>query len=330
MARLIRICLAATVFFVVSGGISEAETTYPNHAIKVMIPFPTGTQIDISTRIIAEKMASLLGQPFVVENKEGAQAQLACRDVVRAAPDGYTLGALPDGPTATIPAAWAALGQKEKSLCNHTDLKPIGFLTDIPIVLAVRSDVPVATLSELIAYLKAKPRSLNFAGAHPSGKLGIALLKTMGAEVVLIPYGGDPRAWTDILSGNVHGTFSTAFFALPHITSKRARALAVVAAVRSPLLPDVPTVREAGYPEFARFPTWGGLWAPKDVPAAIVKKLNDALNTALKDPTTVGKIRAMGLTPLPSKPEELGAQVARQTAEMTEFIRENKLKLVGD
>lgn len=326
MLAIVRSLSLIAVLFV-SLAPSQAKDSYPNRTVKLITPFGPGSSTDALTRLVGNALSERFGTPFVVENRTGAYGLIACRELAAAAPDGYTLGVIPDGPLTTIPSAFAAFDKTP--ICLPTDLRPIGFLADVPFVIVVRADLPVHSLAELIAYLKARPGALKFGAPHPTGTLGIALLETLGARVLRIPYPTEPNAWVQgILTGTIDGMFSTLFTARGQVAAGKARALAILARSRSPHLPNVPTVAEAGFPELDAFPTWMGFFGPKRLPDHIERLLSEAVLRILREPSFQEKVRAIMLQPRSSLAAELAAQIAEQNRDMTAFIREKKLDTI--
>jgi tripartite-type tricarboxylate transporter receptor subunit TctC len=302
---------------------------YPDRPIKLVVPLPAGTGADLQARVIGAKMAEILGQEFVVENKVGGDGKLAVMEVARAKPDGYTVGFLLDGQMATSPAACLAL-RREPMYRPTRDLQSIGFATSSLFVLIVKNDLPVRTLADLVAYARREPMKVSFASAHPTSKLGIAQLKRRGISVFEVPYRGEPQAHFGLRDGSANAMFSTYFTAKTSIDDKTARPIAVLSDTRIGLLSDVPSVVEAGFPELAQFPTWSGLFAPHALPEPRAKPLNAALDKALRSPEVASRLLSVGFPIRLGSPEELNRVMENQLHEMSEFIRANDIQLSCD
>src|SRR5262245_46663983 len=257
-----------------------AAQAYPNRPVKIVIPFAPGGPTEFILRLIADRLTTALGQAFIIENRPGgAGGTVGAKSVAVADPDGYTLLFSSPGPLVTAAAIYKNL--------DYDPIKsfaPIAMVIYAPQMLAVHPSIPVNSLPELVAYAKANPGKVAFGssghGTQPH-LLGEMLKVMAGVDIVHVPYRGAGRSVTDVVAGQVRMIFETTAILLPHIQSGKLRALAVAAEARSPLLPGVPTTAENGYPKLtASF--WSGLLAPAGTPAAIVEKLNGAINEILK------------------------------------------------
>jgi tripartite-type tricarboxylate transporter receptor subunit TctC len=264
---------------------------YPARPIRVEVGFIAGTGADITARVVGQRMGQLLGQQIVVENKAGAGSNLAAEFVARAPKDGYTLL------MATIANPINAVVNSSLSFDFMKDLTPIVRLTTTPNILVVHPSVGVKTVKELIALAKAKPDTLSFGssgtltGTHLSGELFKVLA---GVKMVHVPYAGSPQAVTDLLAGRIQVLFSPASTVLQHVREGKLVALASTEAKRTAIAPELPTMEEAGLPDF-QTGLWFGLLAPAGTPNEIVAKLNQAGNEALKSPEVDKALAPQGI-----------------------------------
>src|SRR6202171_5945928 len=243
---------------------------YPSRSITVVVPFPAGGSADTLARLIGAQLSESLGQAVVVENKPGAGGNLGTDAVAKAAPDGYTLLLTPSS-IAIAPALYAKL-----PFDPIKDFAPVTLVGSIPMVVVVYPEFPPKTLLELIALAKAKPGEISYASAGngSTNHLAVELFKIKtGIDMLHVPYRGNPLAVVDVIAGRVPVFFDFVLTGLPHVREGKVRALAVTGAHRPPVLPDVPTVAEAGVPGFEAS-TWFGVYAPAGTKPAIVQKLN--------------------------------------------------------
>jgi tripartite-type tricarboxylate transporter receptor subunit TctC len=289
---------------------------YPSRPVRIMVGFaPAGAQ-DILARLIGQWLSERLGQTFVIENRPGGGGNIAAEAVVRATADGYTL--LLVGPPNAINATLY-----EKLNFNFLrDIAPVAGIVRAPNVMEVNPSVPAKTVSEFITYAKASPGKVNMAsagkgtGPHMAGEL----FKMMaGVNVVHVPYRGSGPALVDLLGGQVQVMFDALPPSMEHIRTGKLRALAVTTAVRSPALPDVPTVSEfvPGYEASASF----GVGAPRSTPADIVEKLNKEINGALADPKLKARLADLGGLTLPGSPADFGKLLAEETEKWGKVVK---------
>jgi tripartite-type tricarboxylate transporter receptor subunit TctC len=290
--------------------------TYPSRPVRIIVGFaPAGAQ-DILARLIGQWLSERLGQTFVIENRPGGGGNIAAEAVVRATADGYTL--LLVGPPNAINATLY-----EKLNFNFLrDIAPVAGIVRAPNVMEVNPSVPAKTVSEFITYAKASPGKVNMAsagngtGPHMAGEL----FKMMaGVNVVHVPYRGSGPALVDLLGGQVQVMFDALPPSMEHIRTGKLRALAVTTAVRSPALPDVPTVSEfvPGYEASASF----GVGAPRSTPADIVEKLNKEINGALADPKLKARLADLGGLTLPGSPADFGKLLAEETEKWGKVVK---------
>jgi tripartite-type tricarboxylate transporter receptor subunit TctC len=284
---------------------SQAADTYPSRPIMLIVPFPPGGANDLLARLVGERMGRSLGQAIVVENRGGAGGNIGSRQAARSAPDGYTMLLTFSGTIAINPELYANIGYDLKK-----DLTAIGTVATAPAVLVVNPAVPAKTLHELIDYAKANPDKLNY------GSSGTGTVVHVSTEMVLdaanikirhIPYSGTGPAVSDLIGGHVQVMLPPIPSVIGLVKSGQLRALAVTGTARSPLMPDVPTISEAGLPGFASEQLIG-LMAPAGTPRPIIERLSNELRAAVTDPAISNRILEVGAAPLASTPEEYAAK----------------------
>ncbi len=289
---------------------------YPTRPVRIFEGFGGGGTPDLISRLIGQWLSQRLGQPFVVENKTGAAGNIATETVVKAAPDGYTL--------LTCLSANAINASLYRNLDFNflRDTEPVAGLISVPMVLLVNPSFPAKTFPEFIAYAKANPGKINMASPgigtpmHVAGEL-IGLMA--GVNTVHVPYRGPAGAFTDLLAGRVQAFIITVPAAIGFIRTGKLRALAVTGATRADVLPEVPSVGEflPGFEAAA----WDGTCAPKGTPAAIVDKLNGAINAGLADPQLKARIKDLGGETMPMTPAEFGKFLADETAKWAKVVK---------
>jgi len=281
LSALVVACAAA----IVSNAVSAQD--FPNRAITIIVPQPPGGGTDIISRIVAQQLSLQLGKPVVVENKPGAGTLVGTDAAAKAAPDGYTLLAGLTANMAVNPSLFKTL-----SYDPIRDFVPVGMMAEFPFVLVVSNNFPAKSVKELLALAKAKPGEINFASAgNGTGQhLSAELFKLMAGVVMThVPYRGAAPAYSDVISGRTPVFFDNLASGLGQIKGGAVRALAVTGKERSPLLPDVPTIAEAGVPGYQNY-VWFGLWAPKKTPQPVVEKLYAEIRKAVATPSVKERI----------------------------------------
>jgi tripartite-type tricarboxylate transporter receptor subunit TctC len=300
-----------------------AAQEYPTRPITMIVPFPAGGGVDAIGRILAERLSAALGQQIIVENRGGAAGVIGTRAAARAAADGYTLAMATSGTTSINPSLYAEPGYDVAR-----DFRPIGLIASTPIVVMSHPGYPAKTVADLIALAKTSGRL--DAGTPPPGTenyLAAELFRSMtGLDVTIVTYKGTGPLTNDLLGGHVSIAFNTLAPALGNIEAGQLRAIAVAAAERSSLLPDVPTVSESGLPGFEAAVRYG-LLAPAGTPPAIVERLNRELRTITSSPEMAKRIAAQGGEPITSTPEGYAADIARESAKWGPLIRRLGLKV---
>jgi tripartite-type tricarboxylate transporter receptor subunit TctC len=298
-----------------------AAQTYPNKPIKFVIPFGPGTITDTLARMLANDLSPDLGQPMVIVNRAGADGTIGATEVKRSAPDGYTLLFASNSPIPVAP-----LLRKEPPYDPIADFTPISFLGNTTFFIAVNPTIPAQSLAELIAYAKANPRKINYGTGNTTSIVSAALFGlNNGIELVHVPYKAEPEAIIDLLSGQIHLMFGSLTTLGPHVRDGKLRALSTLLPSRSPLLPDVPSITEAGQKPFEVGP-WGALVGPAGLPPDIVKRLNAAVRTSLAKPELRDQMLKQGFAPEASSPEELGAFFKDQVVKWRKALADAKLE----
>jgi tripartite-type tricarboxylate transporter receptor subunit TctC len=294
---------------------------YPARPIRLLVGFAPGGGTDVMARLIQQSLSEKLGQQVVVENRPGAGTNIATEAVVHAAPDGYTLLA------ASLPNAGNATLYSDLKFNFIRDTVPVAGIALDPFVLEVTPSLPVKSIPELIAYAKANPGKVNYGsgGIGSGNQLTAEMFKSMaGIDLVHVPYRGAGPAMVDLMGGQVQVMLNTMGASLQHVRAGKLRALAVATKARQAALPDVPTVAEflPGYE--ASF--WTGVAAPKGTPAAIVDKVNQAVNAALDEANAKARLAEWGATALTGSPAEFGRFVAEETEKWGKVIRAANIK----
>ena len=308
--------------FIVGGlaaGIDGATAqTYPDRAITLVIPFAPGGSTSIVGRGIADKMSGLLGEKVVVDNRPGAGGTVGTKAVARSEPDGYTLVLGYTGTLAIGPSLYKSVGYDPRK-----DFAPIGLIGNAPNSLVVNPSFPARTVAELIAYAKANPGKVNFgsAGAGTASHItGEYFGRSAGITLVHIPYKGTGPALTDLLGGHIPMAFAPIPASHSNVSAGKLRALAVTSTTRSGLLPDVPTMVEAGLPDFDAS-LYYGLAAPAGTPRAIIDKLNKVLREALASEEVKRQLGNDGTEITPGTPEDYAAFIDRDEKKWAQLVK---------
>jgi len=290
---------------------------WPPRTVRIVVPFAAGATPDIVARLVADRLQQKLGANFVVENKPGASGNTGTDAVAKAEPDGATIGVSIPGPLAINTLLFSKLPYDPAK-----DLALITMLTSQPSVLAVNATVPAANVSELVALLKRDPGKYNF-GSIGNGSLSHlameAVAQKSGTKLVHIPYASSPQAMTAVIRGDVHMAVLPAISVLPHAQAGAVKMLAVSTARRSPLLPDVPTLKESGVDVEAD--AWNALVAPAATPAPVLAKIHDDVVAVLKEPDVKAKLNAQFMEPVGNTPAEAKALIEAEIARWTPIIK---------
>jgi len=313
--------MLATALMLVTSAV-HSQTDFPNRRIHMMVPYPAGGIVDIATRIVTDKLSEIWRQPIVVEAKPGASGNLAWDQVSRAAPDGYTWTVISPAVMAN-PRMFANLRWSEKSFV------PVGAAVWAPSALVVHPSLPVSTVAEFIDYVRKRPGVLNWAnpGIGTSQHLNTAIfLNATKLDMVAVAYGGQPAGILDVMANRVHFKIASIGLVAQHINSGALKPLAVLGATRSPLLPNVSTVSEAGYPEI-NVVAWYGFAVPRGTPQPVIDKIMATFNEALKDQRVRELLEKQALQPVePMSASQLGELYAEDTEKYAKVIREAGIK----
>ena len=305
LARPALICCLLIAAFAATPNASAVD--YPVRPIKLVVPYAAGGPTDVLGRLVADYLGRDLKQTVIVENKPGAQGAIGAEAVARADPDGYTLFVAAGSIIVLNPMLY-----KKLSYDPVKDFRMLALVTDLPVVMEVHPSVPAKTVAEFVAYAKQNPGKLNFGSAGTGGTIHLAgeMFKQMaGIEMTHVPYKGAGPALTDLLSGNIQVMFDSMGTALPPVKAGLLRPLGVSSTQRSPDLPDVPTIAESGYPDYA-VSVWYGIVAPSKLPDEIAQKISASLDRGLNDDTFRASLEKIGFPVF--RP--------RSAAAITEFI----------
>jgi tripartite-type tricarboxylate transporter receptor subunit TctC len=295
---------------------SGAQATFPDHVIKLIVPFGPGGPPDVAARLIGAYLSDHLG-PVVVENHVGAGGTLAARMVAASPPDGYTLLAGTAGSLSISPQLY-----KDAGIDPVKQFTAVALVSSAPLVLAVQKSVPVRSVNELVAYAKANPGKLNYGAVvgTPPHLVGEMFKHVTGANIVFVPYKSAAQATTDVVSGQMNMTFEGTTGISPFIKSGQLRALAVTSPQRIQELPDLPTMDELGYPGMPP-DSWQAIVAPAGTPPAIVDKINAVVNQGLATPELRNKIIGLGGEPEPKSVADFAAFIVSQYQRWGEVLR---------
>jgi tripartite-type tricarboxylate transporter receptor subunit TctC len=301
-----------------------AQSDYPSRPIKVVVPFPAGGGIDITARIAADKLGEVLGQQILIQNQGGGGGSIATSFVVKSDPDGYTLlyhsttGTVHSAITENLPYDWVK------------DLAPVSIITRFAPVMVISPTLPVKDLKEFIALLKANPGKYSFGSSGVGTAVHLAaefFKEKAGVDIVHVPYRGTAAAMPDLLSGRIAMMVDGVPPQTQNIKNGVVRAIAVTTSTRSPAIPDVPTMKEAGL-DF-EVPFWTALYGPRNMPKAIVDKLAAAAKKAMQDPAVIKRLADIGTESVGSTPGELDAMNRQQFDLYRAIVRNNKSLLGG-
>jgi tripartite-type tricarboxylate transporter receptor subunit TctC len=307
----------AAAFLLLSWALASPAQDYPAKPILFLMPLQAGSAVDVMVRIVAQKMSDNLGRQIVVENQPGAAGMIGAERVKRAAPDGYTIGVLNDSILTMIPNVRPVPYDPLK------DFAPIGVVAGITWVLVANNDLPVKTVGDLVAFAKGRPGKIDYSSGGVGSPQHVAMEAFKAATdiyIVHIPYRGATQAALDVMSNQVQVHLGAVSIVQPHIKSGKMRALAVPSPTRSPLLPDVPTMTEAGVAGF-EWRTWASIVVPVGTPKPIVDRLNAEVVKAVNAPDVREKLVAQGLEPVGSPPELVTQWTQAGLARMSSIIK---------
>jgi tripartite-type tricarboxylate transporter receptor subunit TctC len=308
--RIHRHIMAAAFVTALTGAISPAAAdSYPSRPVTLIVPFAAGGPTDLVARVIADKMRDPLGQSIVIENVTGAGGSIAATRVARAAPDGYTLEIGNNGSNLLVGVLYAL------PVDIIADFAPVAKLTVNPQIVVSKKDIPAANLKELLAWLKDSRNNVSVGIAGPVAEVSVVNFETMiAAKFQHVPYRGAAPAIQDLIAGHIDLMVDQLSNSVPQIKAGTVKAYAVAAAARSPAVPDIPSVDEAGLPGFYGS-LWHGLWVPKGTPPDVIAKINAAVRQALADPALKARLADVGQEIVPADQQTPAALGAYQQAE---------------
>jgi tripartite-type tricarboxylate transporter receptor subunit TctC len=319
MNRLIVAALCCVLAYTAS-----AQQVYPTKTVRIIVPFAPGGSTDIFARYIADKLAPALAQPVVVENRAGAGGNIGAEAVARAAPDGYTLLMATTGVMSINNALYPNMTYDAAK-----DFEPVIFVASITNVLVVPPELPANSVRELIGLAKEKPGSLSFgsSGSGSSTHLSSELFKSMaGIDIFHVPYKGSSQALTDLVAGRISMVIDNMPGAISFIKAGRLHALGVTGSKRSPALPDVPTIAEAGLPGYESL-SWSGIAVPAGTPKDVIARLNRDIATILTQPDISDKFAQAGADPIGGSPQEFAEHIRIEREKWSKLIRERGISI---
>jgi len=295
-----------------------SANTYPDHPIRLMLPFPPGGPSDILARMFSQKLGEALGQQIVIDNRGGAAGAIACEIAKGATPDGYTLLQATVGTMSINPSLYPKLAYEPLR-----DFAPVSLLAETPYILVVHPGVPAKSVKELVAYAKTRPGQLNFAsgGVGTGNHFSAELFRiSAGIDIVHIPYKGSGLGQNDVIAGQVQMMFINLLPAMPHVTSGKLRGLGVTSAKRSNAAPEIPTIAESGFPGYAST-SWHGVMVPAKTPAPIVKRLHGELVKVAQQSELRKRLNAQGTDVVGSTPEEFRTLIKTESEKWSKVVK---------
>ena len=322
MSSAVRVLACIAIAWALAG--SALAQSWPDRAIKLVVAAPAGSSIDVLARAVGDKLKEKLGQPVVVDNRPAAGGTVATDLVAKSAPDGYTMLMSFNGPLAFAPHLYSKLPYDPQK-----DLAPVVITSSQPNVLAVNASLPVRSVKELVGYAKANPGKLSYAsvGNGSSSHLTMELLKTTAAiDVVHVPFNGSPPAVTATVQGETQLLFAVMQPLQAQVQAGKLRALAVTTAKHFALLPDLPTIAEAGYPGFEAL-AWNGVLVAAGTPRPIVARLNAEINAILKEPSVKSTLNAQGFELVGGTPEDFAHLIRSESEKWAPVIKRTGAKI---
>ena len=309
-----------TSFFAAAGlmalAAAPALAQFPSKPIKLIVPFPAGSATDVAARVIGQSVSNAIGQSVLIDNKAGADGAIGGTEVMHAAPDGYTLLFATNSPMSAVPAL-----RKNPPYDPVTDFTPVTDVGRYTFFLYANASQPFKSVAEMIAHAKANPGKLNYATGNATGIVSFAQIGALaGIDIAHIPYKGEPAGITDLVANRVQMMIATHTTGGPHVKEGRLRAIATTLPRRSPAFPDVPTMAQAGLPQFA-IVSWAGLFAPAKTPKEVIERLNREFVAAMKRPDVMAAMDKQAFLLSPSTPEQLGEHVKAQKEAYARILR---------
>ncbi len=298
-----------------------AQASYPDKPIRLVVPYTPGGGADTNSRMLAQPMSAILGQPIIIENRPGASGVVGAMAVLQAPTDGYTVF------YDTFPYAVNAV-MRDLPFDPVKDMIPVSQAINMPLILVIPASSPFKTLKDLVDFAKANPNKLDYGsyGAGGAAHLAAELLqRDAGIKWTHVPYKGGAQAIADVLAGRLAGYFSNPITALQHLKSGKLRALATTGTARMEALPDVPTFEEAGYAGF-RVVEWNGFFVAKGTPTNIIERLAKAVNEATKDPAVKARMESMGIEPVGNTPEQFTSFLQGEIKQWRALVQSNNIR----
>jgi len=298
--------------------VSAQAQDFPSRPVRLIVPYPVGGASDITARLVADRLSKKWGQSVIVENKAGANGIIGTDMIAKAAPDGYTIG--------LVASSHVGNPFSYKSLPFDTlgDLQPVTQTAIVQLGLVVNPNLGVNNVQELVTLLKKEPGKINYASTGPGGNPHLfaeVFMQLTGTNMTQIPYKGSSSAHPDLLAGQVQVMFDAVAAVAPHVKAGKMKLLGVSGATRASLLPDVPTLQEAGVPGYA-MASWGGVIAPAKVPRPIIQKLHADIVAALNDPEVRGRLTQLGADVVAGTPEQFDALLRSDTVRYQKLIKD--------
>jgi len=308
--------LAAAALGLLLAAPLSAAAQFPGKPVRLVVPFPAGSSTDIITRILVSSVSQSLGQPLIVDNKAGADGAIAASEVAKAPADGYTLLMATNSPMSAVPAM-----KKSPPYDPVADFTPITDVGRYTFFILLHPSVPARTLGDLIEYARANPGKLNYATGNTTGIVSTAFFASQAKiHMVHVPYKGEPQAITDLVAGRVQFMICSSGTSIAHIREGKLRALVTTLPKRSTLLPEVPTIAEAGMPQFS-ITSWAGLFGPARMPREVVARLNREFGTAMARADVQAAMERQAFALSPSSPEQFATFVKEQMENYRRTLR---------
>jgi tripartite-type tricarboxylate transporter receptor subunit TctC len=298
-----------------------AQASYPDKPIRLVVPYTPGGGADTNSRMLAQPMSAILGQPIIIENRPGASGIVGAMAVLQAPSDGYTVF------YDTFPYAVNAV-MRDLPFDPVKDMIPVSQAINMPLILVIPASSPFKTLKDLVDFAKTNPNKLDYGsyGAGGAAHLAAELLqRDAGIKWTHVPYKGGAQAIADVLAGRLAGYFSNPITALQHLKSGKLRALATTGTTRMEALPDVPTFEEAGYAGF-RVVEWNGFFVAKGTPTSVIERLAKAVNEATKDPAVKARMESMGIEPVGNTPEQFTSFLQGEIKQWRALVQSNNIR----
>ena len=300
---------------------AQAQANYPDKPIRLVVPYTPGGGADTNSRMLAQPMSAILGQPIIIENRPGASGVVGAMAVLQSPTDGYTMF------YDTFPYAVNAV-MRDLPFDPVKDMIPVSQAINMPLILVIPAASPFKTVKELVDFAKENPNKLDYGsyGAGGAAHLAAELLqRDAGIKWVHVPYKGGAQAIADVLAGRLAGYFSNPITALQHLKSGKLRALATTGTTRMDALPDVPTFEELGYPGF-RVVEWNGFFVAKGTPTFVIDRLAKAVREATKDPVVKARMESMGIEPVGNTPEQFTTFLQGEIKQWRALVQSNNIR----